>query len=166
MPQFTPAQVQATVSQYTGIGLDTVFDQASAILGESILVCPTYTLLGALKGSARKGLFAIPPAFHGTDVPYYFPENNLSGIAPYNNSAFDASFAGAFTCVVKSGNPNVHPVPAIITPPWPEWTTGNPIEMLFNRTEDFEPNIRTISTDPKLLTRCEFWKNIAPSIPQ
>lgn len=34
MPQFTPAQVQATVAQYTGIGLDTVFDQATAIMSE------------------------------------------------------------------------------------------------------------------------------------
>ena len=34
MPQFTSAQVQATVAQYTGIGLDTVFDQATAIMGE------------------------------------------------------------------------------------------------------------------------------------
>lgn len=34
MPQFTPAQVQATIAQYTGIGLDTVFDQAAAIIGE------------------------------------------------------------------------------------------------------------------------------------
>lgn len=57
---------------------------------------------------------------------------------------------------VKFGDPNIHPVPGIITPPWPEFKAGSPgVEMLFNRTEDLQPDIRTFATDPNVLARCE-----------
>ncbi len=37
-----------------------------------------------------------------------------------------------------------------------EFKSGEPgVEMLFNRTEDFQPDIHLISTDLKLLARCE-----------
>ena len=34
MPQFNEAQIKKAVETYTGIGLDTVFDQAVGIMGE------------------------------------------------------------------------------------------------------------------------------------
>lgn len=34
MPQFNERQIQQTVNEYTGIGLNTVYDQAVAIMGE------------------------------------------------------------------------------------------------------------------------------------
>ena len=34
IPQFSDREIQETVAVYTGIGLDTVFDQATAIMGE------------------------------------------------------------------------------------------------------------------------------------
>ena len=34
MPQFSDRQIRETAKLYTGIGLDTVFDQATAIIGE------------------------------------------------------------------------------------------------------------------------------------
>ena len=34
MPQFNEEQIQETANLYTGIGLDTTFDQASGIMGE------------------------------------------------------------------------------------------------------------------------------------
>ena len=78
-------------------------------------------------------------------------------VPAFPNPQFDASFAGAFTGVVKFGDPNFHPVPNVITPEWPVFRAGHPgIEMLFNRTEDFQPDIRTFTTDPKLLARCEY----------
>jgi len=164
MPTFNEAQVQKVANMYKGIGLDTVFAQADAIMGESIFVCPTYTLLNSFKGTARKGFFAIPPGIHGSDVDFYFPDG---GTPDFVNPVFDASFAGAFTGVIKFGDPNVHPIKTIITPEWPEFKSGEPgVEMLFNRTEDFQPNIHSITTDPKLLARCEVWKSLASIIPQ
>ena len=35
-PQFNDNQIQDTVAQYTGAGLDTAFDQAVAIMGECL----------------------------------------------------------------------------------------------------------------------------------
>lgn len=34
MPQFSEKEIQQTVKTYTGVGLNTVFDQAVAIMGE------------------------------------------------------------------------------------------------------------------------------------
>ncbi|KAH8113825.1 cephalosporin esterase [Phellopilus nigrolimitatus] len=161
-PLFNETQINETVSQYTGIGLDTVNDQAIGIMGESIFICPTYLLLNAFQGRARKGLFAIPPGTHGSDVAYYFP--GTTG-PPFKNAQFSASFAGGFLGFVKSLDPNEHPVANIITPNWDLYVDGQ-TEMLFNRTEGFRPDIRPIKTDPNLLERCAFWKSVAPSVPQ
>lgn len=79
----------------------------------------------------------------------------LGSTPPFANPQFDASFAGAFTAFAKfNGNPNIHPVPEVITPQWNPYTDGD-TEMLFNRTEDFQPDIRPIKTDSALLERCE-----------
>ena len=72
MPQFNEKQIQEAVKTYTGIGLDTVFDQAVGIMGEcklhygetflniyltfhkAIFICPTYLLLDAFPGRSHK----------------------------------------------------------------------------------------------------------------
>ena len=73
----------------------------------------------------------------------------------FNNPQFLASFAGGFLGVVRSFDPNVHPpIPNVITPHWDTFNIGH-TEMLFNRTEDFQADIRPIKTDPALLQRCE-----------
>ncbi|EJC97338.1 uncharacterized protein FOMMEDRAFT_100018, partial [Fomitiporia mediterranea MF3/22] len=150
-PLFNQAQIEETVQQYTNIGLNTVNDQAIAIMGESIFICPTYRLLSAFPGRSHKGLFAVPPGEHGNDVAYYFP--GTIG-PPFKNPQFSASFSGSFLGFVKFGDPNIHPVNNDITPAWKTFSQGN-TEMLFNRTEDFQPDIRPFTTDPALLERCE-----------
>ena len=79
-----------------------------------------------------------------------------SGVNPasYTNAQFLASFAGAFTAFAKSDDPNVHPVPDIITPSWETYGEGKK-EMLFNKTQDEQPDIRPFQTDSELLARCE-----------
>ncbi|EJD07869.1 alpha/beta-hydrolase [Fomitiporia mediterranea MF3/22] len=161
-PLFNQAQIEETVQQYTNIGLNTVNDQAIAIMGESIFICPTYRLLSAFPGRSHKGLFAVPPGEHGNDVLYYFP--GTTGPS-FKNPQFSASFSGSFLGFVKFGDPNIHPVNNDITPAWKTFSQGN-TEMLFNRTEDFQPDIRPFTTDPALLERCEFWKSVAPSVLQ
>ena len=86
----------------------------------------------------------IPPA--SQTLPFSPP--------PFANPEFDASFAGGFTAFAKfDGNPNIHPVPEVVTPNWSLYTEGN-TEMLFNRTGN-NPDIHPITTDPALLQRCE-----------
>ena len=82
-----------------------------------------------------------------------------SGVSPasYTNAQFLASFAGAFTAFAKSDDPNVHPVPEIITPNWEMFGEGNN-EMLFNKTQDGQPDIKPFQTDSGLLARCEYVK--------
>jgi len=163
MPQFSAAEVDLITNLYKGTG-STVFEQASLVIGESIFVCPSYNLLNSFQGTAHKGMFAIPPATHGFDVQFYFPGNTTPAFA---NPQFDASFAGAFTGVIKFGDPNIHPVPNVVTPNWPVFKAGHPgIEMRFNRTENAQPDVRTFTTDPQVIARCEAWKSLAPVIPQ
>ncbi|KAI0347662.1 cephalosporin esterase [Trametopsis cervina] len=162
-PNFNSTEISAAAAQYTNVSdLPTVNDQAIAIMGESIFICPTYLLLNSFQGPSFKAEFAIPPGTHGSDVQYYFPNGNAPA---FPNVAFDASFAGAFTAFAKSGDPNVHPVSTVITPTWNLFNNSN-TEMLFNRTEDFQPDIRATTTDPALLERCAFWKSVSASAAQ
>ncbi|KAI0782410.1 cephalosporin esterase [Irpex lacteus] len=158
-PNFNSTQLSDAAAQYENVStLPTTNDKAVAIVGESILICPTYLLLQSFKGdNAFKLEFAVPPATHGNDAQYYFRNGHTPAFA---NPEFDASFPGAIMGFVKFGNPNHHPVPDIITPLWESYK-DNDTEMLFNRTEDFQPDIRPISTDPALLERCAFWKSVA-----
>ena len=71
----------------------------------------------------------------------------------FNNTQFDASFPAAFTGFAKFGTPNVHPVPNVITPQWNTYNISD-TEMLFNMTEDGQPDIRPFKTDSGLLERC------------
>ncbi|KAI0094265.1 cephalosporin esterase [Irpex rosettiformis] len=162
-PELDDKQINAIAAQYTNIStLDIPLDKDGAIMGESIFICPTYLVLQSFAGTAFKAEFAIPPGTHGCDIPYYFPRG--AGTPPpfevFSNPEFTASFAGAIAGFAKFGDPNVHPVSGIITPHWKPFSDGHS-EMLFNRTEDFQPDIRSITTDQALLERCAFWKSIA-----
>ncbi|KAJ3754097.1 alpha/beta-hydrolase [Lentinula raphanica] len=50
-------------------------EQDMLIMADSMFVCPTYYHLDAFRGKGWKVLptAAIPPATHGSDVPYYYP---------------------------------------------------------------------------------------------
>ncbi|KAH8113786.1 cephalosporin esterase [Phellopilus nigrolimitatus] len=162
-PGFGEAQVNAAIQHYTNIGLETVFNQAVAVMGESIFICPTYFLLNGFPGPSFKGEFAVPPGTHSSDYYYIFPS---SGSPPIPNAQFSASFTGSFLGVVKSLNPNVNPLfPNSITPQWNQYVFGN-TEMLFNITQAGEPDIRAFRTDTGLLERCSFWKSVAEYTPQ
>lgn len=74
----------------------------------------------------------------------------------YNNTIFSASFDGGFLGFVKFDDPNKHTLPESKLPEWDVYDEyGSKTEMLFNRTTDFQPDIRPISTDSELLDRCE-----------
>lgn len=75
------------------------------------------------------------------------------GAPPFVNAQFAASFAGSFLGFVKFDDPSIHPVANDTTPVWSTYDQ-NHTEMLFNRTEDLQPDIRPITTGPRLLERC------------
>lgn len=77
---------------------------------------------------------------------------NAGGLPPYNNTDFQKAFAESFMIFAMSQNPNDKFDPTTITPPWDMWN-GN-TEMLFNRTEGGDPDVRLIKTSEALLERC------------
>jgi len=163
IPTLDKTDVDRVVQIYSNIpGVNGVNAQAIAVQGEVIFICPTYFLLDAFGERSHKGEFAVPPGNHGMDVAFYFN----SGGTPFNNPTFIASFSQAFSDVTVFGDPNKKVSTANKTPFWPAWSEAH-TEMLFNSTEDFTaPVIHTIQTDPKLLQRCEFWKELAPKTAQ
>ncbi|KZP26485.1 alpha/beta-hydrolase [Athelia psychrophila] len=162
-PLMTTAQVEDAVQVYALFNntWPNLTDQAVAIRGESIFICPTYDMLRAFPGKSWKGEFAIPPGDHGDDIPYYFTSMG----PPYNNTDFVNSFSKSFLAMVLAGDPNVKFDPADRTPNWKTWSVGA-TEMLFNETSTGQPEILSTSTDPGVLTRCAFWKSVAANIAQ
>ncbi|KDR78758.1 hypothetical protein GALMADRAFT_137768 [Galerina marginata CBS 339.88] len=163
LPQLFPnlgaEEIQAATAQYAGLGSNV--SQAIAILGESILICPTYTLMKALDGHAYKATFAIPPGGHGDDVPYFFPNGTTPAFA---NPAFAKAFSESFLNFAMSYNVNTKWDPTDITPQWQLWNGSN--EMLFNKTEAGALDIRPVKSNQGLLERCNFWESISASTSQ
>ncbi|KIJ62991.1 hypothetical protein HYDPIDRAFT_93630 [Hydnomerulius pinastri MD-312] len=154
-PDMTSTQIQEAAYIYQNYG--TPLEQAITVMGDSIFVCPTYHLLQTFAGRSWKGIFAIPPAYHGNDVAYYF---NSPGYAPpYNDTQFITAFSQSFMSVAKYYDVNMKFDPTNITPYWDEYYIGA-TEMLFNRTEDYVPVVVPVKTDPALLQRCSFWQTI------
>lgn len=71
MPQFDETQIQQTANIYTGIGLDTVLDQAIAIMGECKFVLPEYVSRNVDLCFLRSH-FYLPYLFHTRCVPRAF----------------------------------------------------------------------------------------------
>ncbi|PPQ79378.1 hypothetical protein CVT25_002648 [Psilocybe cyanescens] len=161
-PTLGSKDVQAATAQYAGLGSN--ISQAISIMGEAIFVCPTYYLQTAFGGKGYKGLFAIPPGTHGTDLIYYFPGSvSPGGDLPFPNPDFIKAFTETFPNFATSLNPNKK-WESNITPPWSSWNGSN--EMLFNQTETNAPDIRSIKTSNALLDRCRFWESVSASISQ
>ncbi|KAF8344952.1 Alpha/Beta hydrolase protein [Amanita rubescens] len=155
-PLFGQKEIDAAAAQYAGLG--TPIEQATAIMGEAIFVCPTYLLLRGFRDRSFKGEFAIPPGYHGSDSAYYFP----SGPPPYDNQAFINAFGQAFTDFTVALNPNFKPDPTNITPKWNRWSEQfGKYEMLFNKTEADTPLIKEFETSIALLQRCKFWESVS-----
>ncbi|KAF7980340.1 hypothetical protein HWV62_38769 [Athelia sp. TMB] len=172
-PLMSAMQAERVKTIYEELG-GSLQDQAIRIVGEcekfnlsldgselmcestAIFICPSYHLLRAFEGRSWKGEFAIPPGYHGDDIPYYF----TSGGQPFPSPEFISSFSGSFLDVILSLNPNVHFDPANKTPHWPLWSLDHE-EMLFNKTESGKPLIRIVKTDDGLLERCKFWESVS-----
>jgi len=109
-----------------------------------------------LPNSGYKGTFTVPPGYHGTEMDYFFPSTNPSGVPPYENSVFRKAFGNSFLDYVINLDPNVKWEETIM-PEWYLWdsspendtletgtttTTKNEYaEMVFGRTDDMEPSL-------------------------
>ncbi|KAK0211206.1 Alpha/Beta hydrolase protein [Desarmillaria ectypa] len=164
-PNLSDQNRDIAVTKYSSLG--SPIEQVTAIMGESIFVCPTYFLLRGFKGKTFKGQFAIPPASHGSDVPYYFPSLSSFVVPTFNNTDFARALAESFLAFVVSLDPNETFEPTI-TPFWKPFSfrQGRQVEMRFNRTETGDPAILPFTTPEDLLDRCSFWEIVGPEIGQ
>ncbi|KAJ7152878.1 Alpha/Beta hydrolase protein [Mycena filopes] len=169
-PKLDAATGKRVAALYGALGTE-VF-QNNAIMGETILICPSYFLQRAFGTSHRpsfKGEFAVAGGLHGRDLQYYFPSLPLDvpvlGYPEFfNNTAFINAFARSFISFAISLDPNVKVAPTI-TPRWDEWSDGEK-EMVFNSTEAGVPLIHARKTDDALLERCRFWESVGELIGQ
>ncbi|CAO2656079.1 Nn.00g048820.m01.CDS01 [Neocucurbitaria sp. VM-36] len=104
-----PYAPQQSVDEITQVLYPPVFDgsygytdqysRASLIISESVFTCNTNYLSTAFKNETYSYLFAVPPAFHGLDVPYTYYDGGALSISVMNRTVaialqqFIASFA-------------------------------------------------------------------------
>ncbi|KAJ7133522.1 alpha beta-hydrolase [Mycena epipterygia] len=156
-PRLTTRQIQTAVELYSNIGLASVSDQATKVMGESIFVCPAYWMVKAFGSTGWKGEFAIPPGLHAEDLSYEF---STFAIPPtFTNPAFLDAYRQSFLSTAIVLDPNGHPTPSLL-PTWPSWFK-NEAEMLFNKTDSGAPVIKSIGTDASVVERCAFWNSVS-----
>ncbi|KAG9225201.1 hypothetical protein CCMSSC00406_0007032 [Pleurotus cornucopiae] len=156
-PNMGTANAAAVAKLYAGVS--TPIDQANAIMGESIFVCPTYFMLNAFPGASYKGEFAVNNVLHGWDISSYFPS---AGAPAFNNAAFLIAFSGAFLNFATSLDLNRKIDRRNITPLWRTYNQRG-FEMRFNRTagQVGQPDIRAFWTPEALRLRCNFWERVS-----
>ncbi|KAF5319927.1 hypothetical protein D9611_011019 [Ephemerocybe angulata] len=150
-PTLSTPEAKSIANLYAGLGSGV--EQAAQINGEVIFICPSYAIFRSLEGVGYKGQFAVPPAFHGNDIAYYFPSSSTTNAPPYNNTDFINSFSGAFLDFAVYRTPNGNRSESLL-PTWPTWDERERKEIVFNQT-DGSPVIRLESSSPAMLQRCK-----------
>ncbi|KAF7365109.1 Carboxylic ester hydrolase [Mycena venus] len=160
-PLFGVEESKAVAAVYEPLGAP--LDQVNAIMGDAILMCPTYTLLDAFSGKSYKAEYAIPPALHAQDIINYYPSFTgapvFNATLIYNNTAFINAFTQIFLSFAVNLDPN-DKLRASITPAWRKWSRAEEMEMVFNKTKLGAPHVAPSYTSSALLKRCEFWKSV------
>ncbi|KAJ7069667.1 Alpha/Beta hydrolase protein [Mycena amicta] len=155
-PTLEKEEIAAVAATYSSLSspLEQVTGSGCSLMSLSaIYSCPTFIVLDAFSELSYKGTYAIPPANHGDDVPYYFPDfSEFPVSAPFNNTSFALAFQQAFFAFAVNHDPN-NKLVGTITPEWPVWFANQ--EMVFNRTESGEAAIASGTTSQELLKRCQ-----------
>lgn len=84
------------------------FTRANLLISEAIFTCNTYYLSTALKNETYNYQFAVPPAFHGLDIPYTFYDGGaVSAANPLgvSNRTIAVTMQELITSFTKKGVP-------------------------------------------------------------
>ncbi|KAF7314363.1 Carboxylic ester hydrolase [Mycena kentingensis (nom. inval.)] len=155
----TVGKKESTLIAATYAGLGSPVQQATKIMTDSIFICPAFTVLEGFRGNSFKGEYGILPSFHGDDLRYYFPRFTAFPNSPvFNNTEFIEAFRQAFFSFALHRDPNTQ-VHRTITPTWPLWDKDAK-EMVLNRTDAGNADVRVEAVDSELLQRCELWKSL------
>ena len=94
-------------------GYTNQFSRASLITSESIFTCNTNYLSTAFKNESYSYLFAVPPAFHGFDIPYTYYTGGAVSNSPLGvmNSTIAIALQKYITSFAENGKPAAEGVP-------------------------------------------------------
>ncbi|KAK0442401.1 alpha/beta-hydrolase [Armillaria borealis] len=155
-PRLSKKRVQQATEMYSNMGLTSVPEEASAVMGDSIFVCPALAAVSTFGRNGWKAELGIPPGTHALDLSYDF---TTFAIPPtFVNPEFLKAWQQSFLSIAMSLNPNDV---TVITPNWNSWDHGF-TEMMFNKTDGDEPVVRPFVTGKGLIKRCEFWVKASP----
>nr|GAT45680.1 predicted protein [Mycena chlorophos] len=169
LPALSVNQSEDAAQIYSTVG--TTLEQVRAVSKEVNFFCSSFNALEAYASQnlpAYQAQFAIPPALHIDDIPYYFgaawpgfPAVDMLPSPRWNNTEFINAFAGSFLDFAVNLNPNEKVAPTI-TPGWPLWSAEGKQQMLFNRTDAAvpEPLVVVDQVDEALAERCQFWQKL------
>ncbi|KAK0441071.1 Alpha/Beta hydrolase protein [Armillaria borealis] len=180
-PNLSAQNRDVAVTKYSSLG--TPIEQVTAIMGETIFICPTYFLLHPFE---RRAIPRVNSQSHlpttGMTFLITFPRTsvvacliassfvsstNSNGVPAFNNPDFVKAFAESFLAFVATFDPNQTFEPTVL----PDWNVysfqqGHQAEMRFNKTEAGDATIYLFTTPEDLLDRCSFWESVAPEIGQ
>ncbi|OPB45477.1 Dipeptidylpeptidase [Trichoderma guizhouense] len=123
----------------------TPLERAELIIAEPIFICNQNSMLNSAmqQGTAAFGYqFSIPPALHGGDQPYIFPNGPFPNVDPTISKFVQQTIAG----FVINGAPSEH----IAGASFPPYATNKSILNLV-------PDSPTIIPDPTANGRCAWW---------
>ncbi|VDC03312.1 unnamed protein product [Peniophora sp. CBMAI 1063] len=161
LPDLPEAKAKEAASFYSASTPEEVHRATTQLRSEFFLVCPAYWIVDAFKDkTAWKGTFAIPPGIHGLDLNYVFKDADIyHQPVSFPNEDFGRALRHAYLGTATGLGPTAADV---VTPLWPVYSYGGAhTEMLFNKTEDGQIDIRAFQTDVGLLQRCNFWHSVA-----
>ncbi|KAF4613472.1 hypothetical protein D9613_008005 [Agrocybe pediades] len=170
-PTLSSRDAAVVSTRYSSLGSNAT--QAALVIGESIFICPTYTLLSPLGRDTFKAEFAFPPGTHSADEAYYYnayvasPLKLVVNFEHYCGLQWDSgkfadgvnvdaatTFAQPFMNFVKHLDPSVQDTSSNISlANWKTWNGRN--ELVFNQTSAGAPDVRPGRTSIDLLSRCQ-----------
>ncbi|TFK95311.1 Alpha/Beta hydrolase protein [Pterulicium gracile] len=163
-PNLTAAQQTQIQTAYASF--PNAFARASAIMGESHIVCPSLwaaTSFATANKPTFKAKFAIAPAVHLQDVSYYFNGLviNPQIPPPFSAAKFQTTFAQSFLSFAVSQDPNNKlDAPNSLLPSWTKYTTSSLKEEVFGQKDATTGDIKMADVDAAVRTRCQMWDSL------
>jgi len=136
-------------SNFSGAyGYTTQLERVFAFIAESSFTCNTNFFDRAYDNATHSYLFAVPPAFHGFDIPYTFYNGQGTNLTAGLYAPVAQLLQAYITNFAISGNPNA-PAPGL--PLFPVWGS-NATELVLNATGT---SLRRDETENE---RCRWWQ--------
>lgn len=123
---------------------------------EFLIACNSFYLDTAFKNQTYTYIFAIPPALHGSDIPYTYyngeglePVNASTGSWGLQNVTVALTLQDWIVTFARDGKPSAPGISGV-----PAFTTYGPDAMI----EDLNLSSISVIRDPAANERCKWWQ--------